>query len=72
MVEFLHPKNWTGARKLIAYFGALVVVLVLGILGRMDSGALSFVITGIVSAFVAGNAAVHIAGNGSGTGKTDR
>jgi len=64
MKDMLKPASWIGWRKMIAFHSALIAVTWLGLAGRMDSGALSFTITGIVASLVAGNAAVHIAGTG--------
>jgi len=63
MPDMLKPASWIGWRKVLAFHSALIAVTWLGLAGRMDSSALSFTITGIFTAVVAGNAAVHIAGN---------
>ena len=69
MTELLKPQNWSGGRKLVAFSAALVAVVLLGILDKMDGQHLSTSINWIVSAFVVGNAAVHIAGKEGNTEK---
>ena len=65
MTELFKPDTWIGWRKLIAVLAALVVVLWLGLAGKLDSPGLTVVLPGIIAAFMAGNAAAHFAKNGS-------
>lgn len=68
MPNILTPEYWRGWRKIICFHSALVAVTWLGLAGKMDSSALSFTISALITAVVAGNAAVHIAGKAGNEG----
>lgn len=62
MTELLKPQNWSGGRKLIAFFAALGSIVLLGVLDKLTGPTLGQSINWTISAFVLGNAAVHVFG----------